>query len=48
MTERTAIVLTFDLLSHNSLLMFVKEPRIEILSLILTTITTFSFRSFVL
>ena len=47
MTERTAIVLTFDLLSHNSL-MFVKEPRIEILSLILTTITTFSFRSFVL
>ena len=47
MTERTAIVLTFDLLSRNSS-MLVKEPHIEKLSLILTTITAFSFRSFVL
>ena len=47
MTERIAIVLTFDLLSRNSSVL-VKEPRIEKLSLILTIITTFSFRSFVL
>ena len=47
MTERTATVLTFDLLSRDSS-MLVKEPRMEKLSLILTTITTFSFRSFVL
>ena len=47
MTERIVIVLTFDLLSRNSSVL-VKEPRIEKLSLILTIITTFSFRSFVL